>query len=242
MNKLCEEHTHVKASGYCPICLVKERDALRTENEKLHQRVVELEQICQVANDALSCIEEWQGMASTKQAAYDSLWRLHRALQSAGWEYNWKDNLDWRGSILKELNDAGFYPNSDDAYSADCRFVYDPDAPKSKPARVFGNAVGPTIEEIVLLWKIGEDEIKRYIDAVAILLGKISAWGYKTVGQTLPMELYDAVSEFDMKLTEIRKISGEGNFKKARGVLPWKEGDEPSEVIIRRIRGGSDEH
>jgi len=28
-----------------------------------------------------------------------------------------------------------------------------------------------------------------------------------------------------------------GSYKQARGAIPWHEGDEPAEVIIRRIRG-----
>jgi len=125
----------------------------KEEIERLRNRIKQLEGVCDVANKALSCIEEWQGMASTKQAARDSLWRLGRALKQAGWEYAWQDNLDWRGSTFKELNDAGFYPSTDDPYHATKpEFVYDPEAPIAHPARVFGNAVGPTIKEIVTEW------------------------------------------------------------------------------------------
>lgn len=28
------------------------------------------------------------------------------------------------------------------------------------------------------------------------------------------------------------------DYRRARGILPWTEGDEPAEVSIRRIRGG----
>lgn len=28
-------------------------------------------------------------------------------------------------------------------------------------------------------------------------------------------------------------------FKNAKGILPWKEGDEPSEITIRRLRDGN---
>jgi len=30
-----------------------------------------------------------------------------------------------------------------------------------------------------------------------------------------------------------------GSYRQARGIVPWREGDEPSEVIIRRIRDAS---
>ena len=29
------------------------------------------------------------------------------------------------------------------------------------------------------------------------------------------------------------------NYKNAKGVFPWKEGDEPSEITIRRLRDGN---
>jgi hypothetical protein len=118
-------------------------DALRAE-------VAQLRNLCDVANSAYSTVDEWLGQASTYQAAKDALWRMGRALRQAGYETDHKNNLDWRGSILKELNDAGFYPSTNDPYHATAPdFVYDPDAPKAIPARVFGNAKGPTIIDIL---------------------------------------------------------------------------------------------
>lgn len=109
--------------------------------------VERLKNLCIIASQTMTVIDEWMGAASTRQAAMDSMWRLNRALEQNGFPYENRHILDWRGSVLHELNDAGFYPNSDNAYAADTRFVYDPDAPAGH--RIFGNAVGPTIKEVV---------------------------------------------------------------------------------------------
>lgn len=123
-------------------------DALRAELAQARARNKLLEKICDVANQTYSCVDEWWGQASTKQAARDSMWRLGNALRHAGFVTDYQDNLDWRGAILKELNDAGFYPSVDDPYHATAPdFVYDPTAPDNK--RIFGNAIGPTITQIV---------------------------------------------------------------------------------------------
>lgn len=116
--------------------------------DDLRRRIAELESVCHVAEQAYCCVDEWWGSASTKQAARDSMWRLGRALRQNGFKVVDYDNLDWRGAILKELNDAGFYPSTNDPYHAvKPDFVYDPDAPDNK--RIFGNAVGMTLKEII---------------------------------------------------------------------------------------------
>jgi hypothetical protein len=127
---------------------------LMEQADKAEARTVELDRIVAVANDTASCYLELPD-ATTQQAWRDSMWRLTQALRGAGYQYK-HNNLDWRGSIFKELNDAGFYPNSANAYDAGARFVYDPNADKDNPARVFGNATGPTIAEIVKEWLAGK--------------------------------------------------------------------------------------
>ena len=34
-------------------------------------------------------------------------------------------------------------------------------------------------------------------------------------------------------------MNEQGSYKNAKGVFPWKEGDEPSEITIRRLRDGN---
>ena len=119
----------------------------RQDIPALLAEVKRLKNLCIIASQTMTVIDEWLGSASTRQAATDSMWRLNRVLEQNGFPYENKHILDWRGSILHELNDAGFYPNSPDAYGEHCRFVYDPSAPERK--RIFGNAVGPTLKEVV---------------------------------------------------------------------------------------------
>lgn len=38
---------------------------------------------------------------------------------------------------------------------------------------------------------------------------------------------------------EITQICPKGSYKQARGIIPWREGDELPEVLIRRIRDGN---
>lgn len=54
----------------------------------------------------MSGIEEWLGSASTRQAAEESLWRLRRALERAGYDMR-PATLAYRGSLLRALSDVG---------------------------------------------------------------------------------------------------------------------------------------
>jgi hypothetical protein len=144
--------------------LIEARNVLQDRFASIEMRNKQLEDVCCVANQAYSCVDEWWGSASTKQAARDSMWRLGRALRQAGYDTDYRDNIDWRGSILKELNDSGFYPSTNDPYNANAPdFVYDPDAPNN--SRIFGNAKGPTIRQIVFEWKALKGEIHHSLDA-----------------------------------------------------------------------------
>lgn len=124
-----------------------EIERLRVENETLKG-------ICQATRDTLGTIDDWLGSASTQQAAKDSMWRLQRRLQQAGFEYSWRNALEWRHVTLKELNEAGFF-NSPDF------FRYDPTADKEKPYRVYGNAQGVTLKEFVERYEIARAEFRR---------------------------------------------------------------------------------
>lgn len=49
----------------------------------------------------------------------------------------------------------------------------------------------------------------------------------------------DKLSIWDEAIETLQSmISAIGGFRNARGVLPWKEGDELPEVMIRRLRDG----
>lgn len=74
------------------------------ENHDLQQEA--LLKVCDCAVEAIAQIEEWLGSASTRQAAEESIYRLRRALQRAGYEMK-NGCLEYRGSILRAMEHAG---------------------------------------------------------------------------------------------------------------------------------------
>jgi hypothetical protein len=105
---------------------------------QLVEEVERLRSVCEIAAQTSDQIQEWLGHASTRQAAVDSLWRMARALQRAGFNTGpRRDNLDWRGSLLDELWEAGFYRGADGLMHLDPR------------RRLYGDAEGPTLREVV---------------------------------------------------------------------------------------------
>lgn len=97
--------------------------------------------VADAGRDAYGVFEEWHGGASTFEAVKDSLWRLCRALIRAGLvRYPPRGNLDWRGSILDELWQAGFFRGKDRLFHLDPR------------RRLHGDAEGPTLQDVAAFW------------------------------------------------------------------------------------------
>jgi hypothetical protein len=117
------------------------------------EEVAALRRLASIAQDAATQFSDWIGSASTRNATTDSMYRLARALDAAGYPYNSHRCLDWRGSVLHELNDAGFFFSEEKE-----AFVFDPDAEKARPYRNHGNAVGPTLKEIAAQLRAAEGE------------------------------------------------------------------------------------
>jgi hypothetical protein len=76
-------------------------------NEATPDEIERLREVAQIATDTLQTVDEWLGMASTRQAATDALWRLTRALGRAGYPVRVHDDLRWRGSIIRACEQAG---------------------------------------------------------------------------------------------------------------------------------------
>ncbi|HEX7126866.1 MAG TPA: hypothetical protein VF406_14000 [Thermodesulfobacteriota bacterium] len=107
----------------------------------LRAKVAQLGQVLAIAGETVEDWHNWRGMASTFQAADDSMWRLRRALRRAGLDVGpRRDTLWWRGALIQEVNAAGFYRGADDLLR------HDPSGD-----RILGDAVGPTLREVVLL-------------------------------------------------------------------------------------------
>lgn len=141
--------------------VTKERERVSARNDELWRQTLEilekgnapgspgelaaLRHLASIAQDAATQFEDWIGSASTRNATIDSMYRLSRALAKAGYPSNSTRCLNWRGSLLRELNDAGFFFCEEKE-----AFVFDPEARKGPPYRTHGNAVGPTLKEVAV--------------------------------------------------------------------------------------------
>jgi hypothetical protein len=82
----------------------------------VQDRFEQLEELARAAFDAAISVEEWLGNAGTRQAATDALRRLEVKLMATGFEPPIGKNLDFRGSILDDLERMGLrYDCRDDA-------------------------------------------------------------------------------------------------------------------------------
>jgi hypothetical protein len=77
-------------------------------------RLKNLETLAQVAAETLTAIGDWLGNASTREAAEDSIRRLWRVLQAVGFDGHVRENLGWRGSLLRAMDRAGIGYGEDD--------------------------------------------------------------------------------------------------------------------------------
>jgi hypothetical protein len=77
-------------------------------------RIKSLENLAQVAAETLTTMDEWLGQASTREAAEDSMRRLWRALQAAGFSDRIREPLGWRGVLLRAMDRAGIGYGEDD--------------------------------------------------------------------------------------------------------------------------------
>lgn len=114
----------------------------------------ELRTIAQATRDTLTVLDEWLGMASTRNAALDSMRRLGLMLGRVGIKYDWRHILDWRLSLIEELWQARFYSGPDGHWH------YVP----GDPAPVFGNAEGPELAEIVGRMELAETRLAEARD------------------------------------------------------------------------------
>jgi hypothetical protein len=61
-----------------------------------------------IAAQACATVDEWLGSATTRQTADEAMWRLRRTLQKAGVRVPAQAAYDYRGSILRALERAGY--------------------------------------------------------------------------------------------------------------------------------------
>lgn len=156
------------------------------------EEIVALRRLASIARDAATQFSDWIGQASTRNAAVDSMYRLSRALTHAGFPYNGDASLNWRGSILDELNAAGFFFCEEKE-----AFVFDPDAEKGPPYRNHGNAVGPTLKEVVAELAQQKAARERF---------ESDARGYKTESETVFARSRRSENARDTAFAALREI------------------------------------
>jgi len=113
------------------------------------ERLKLLEAIASIAADALRSIDNWLGQASTREAAMDALWRLRRALGTAGFADPIHHDLDWRGSVLRAMDRAGIGCGEDDEIRL--RLACD---------RSWMSATGPRVRDLLVSAEISGEALE----------------------------------------------------------------------------------
>ncbi|HET9184345.1 MAG TPA: hypothetical protein VFP59_19660 [Candidatus Angelobacter sp.] len=79
---------------------------VRQDGLQLYAELHALREIAGITAETLRTVDDWMGHASTREAAMDSLWRLRRLLERAGFKMPLQ-HLEWRGQVLRALEEAG---------------------------------------------------------------------------------------------------------------------------------------
>jgi hypothetical protein len=78
----------------------------QSDGQTIYGELKLLREIAGVAVETLRSVDDWLGHASTREAAMESLWRLTRILERAGFQAP-HEHLAWRGQIIRALEEAG---------------------------------------------------------------------------------------------------------------------------------------
>jgi hypothetical protein len=86
----------------------------RQEGQQVYTELKSLREIAGMTAETLRTVDNWLGHASTREAAMDALWRLRRILERAGFSMP-AEHLEWRGQIIRALEEAGLGIGEDGA-------------------------------------------------------------------------------------------------------------------------------
>jgi hypothetical protein len=78
----------------------------KEEGNQVYRELHRLRQIAGITAQTIQTIDNWLGHAGTREAAMDSLWRLMRILEAAGYKKS-LEHLEWRGQLVRAMEDAG---------------------------------------------------------------------------------------------------------------------------------------
>jgi hypothetical protein len=110
---------------------------VRQEGQELYTELHALREIAGITAETLRTVDGWLGHASTREAAMDSLWRLRRILERVGFTMP-LEHLEWRGQIVRALEEAGLGIGSDSAIR-----IRQPNDKYWQPA------TGPRVKEVI---------------------------------------------------------------------------------------------
>ncbi len=149
-----------------------------------------LETLAQVAAETLTAIDDWLGSASTREAAEDSIRRLWRALQAVGFDGHVRDNLGWRGSLLRAMDRAAIGHGEDD----EIRLRTARDLPWMR-------ATGPRVKDLLA----GVSELSGGIEGEEMCLrcGREQLWIKAEVHARLALTTGAGESAFEVVETEL---------------------------------------
>jgi hypothetical protein len=78
----------------------------KEEGNQVYRELHILRQIAGITAQTIQAVDNWLGHGGTREAAMDSLWRLMRILEGAGYERP-LDHLEWRGQLVRAMEEAG---------------------------------------------------------------------------------------------------------------------------------------
>jgi hypothetical protein len=110
---------------------------VRQEGQELYTELRSLRELAGITAETLRTVDEWLGQASTREAAMDALWRLRRILERVGFKTP-LEHLEWRGQIVRALEEAGLGVGTDGAIRVR--------QPKDK---YWQPATGPLVREVL---------------------------------------------------------------------------------------------
>jgi hypothetical protein len=78
----------------------------KEEGNQVYRELHILRQVAGITAQTIQAIDNWLGHAGTREAAMDSLWRLMRILEAAGYKKP-LEHLEWRGQLVRAMEEAG---------------------------------------------------------------------------------------------------------------------------------------
>jgi hypothetical protein len=78
----------------------------KDEGNQVYRELHILRQVAGITAQTILTIDNWLGHVGTREAAMDSLWRLMRILESAGYKRP-LEHLEWRGQLVRAMEEAG---------------------------------------------------------------------------------------------------------------------------------------